>query len=29
MVSPLGKAVEFLRDFGLFDVVLPFLLTFT
>jgi len=29
MVSPLGKAVEFLRDFGLFEVVLPFLLVFT
>ena len=29
MVSPLGKAVEFLRDFGLFDVILPFLLVFT
>ena len=29
MVSPLGKAIEFFRDFGLFDVVLPFLLVFT
>ena len=29
MASPLGKAVEFLGDFGFFDVVLPFLLTFT
>jgi hypothetical protein len=29
MVSPLGNAIEFLRDFGLFDVILPFLLTFT
>ena len=29
MVSPLGKAIEFLRDFGLFDVILPFLLVFT
>lgn len=29
MVSPLGKAIEFLRDFGLFDIVLPFLLVFT
>ena len=29
MVTPLGKAVEFFRDFGLFDVVLPFLLVFT
>jgi len=29
MASPLGKAVEFLRDFGLFDVILPFLLVFT
>ncbi len=29
MASPLGNAVEFLRDFGLFDVILPFLLVFT
>ena len=29
MASPLGKSVEFLRDFGLFDVILPFLLVFT
>ena len=29
MESPLGKSVEFLRDFGFFDIVLPFLLTFT
>ncbi len=29
MVSPLGKAIEFFRDFGLFDVILPFLLVFT
>src|SRR3989344_2533900 len=29
MASPLGQAVEFLQDFGFFDVVLPFLLTFT
>jgi len=29
MVTPLGTAIEFLRDFGLFDVVLPFLLVFT
>ena len=29
MVTPLGKAIEFFRDFGLFDVVLPFLLVFT
>ena len=28
MVSPLEKAVEFFREFGLFDVVLPFLLVF-
>ncbi len=28
MVTPLGKAVEFFRDFGLFDIVLPFLLVF-
>ena len=29
MVTPLGKAIEFFRDFGLFDVILPFLLVFT
>lgn len=29
MVSPLANAVQFLIDFGFFDVVLPFLLTFT
>ena len=29
MVTPLGKAIEFFRDFGLFDVVLPFLFVFT
>ena len=29
MASPLGKAVEFLREFGLFDVILPFLFVFT
>ena len=28
MVTPLGRAVEFFRDFGLFDIVLPFLLVF-
>jgi len=28
MVTPLGKAIEFFRDFGLFDIVLPFLLVF-
>jgi len=28
MVSPLAGAVQFFRDFGLFDVVLPFLLIF-
>ena len=28
MVTPLGKAIEFFREFGLFDVVLPFLLVF-
>ena len=27
--SPLGEAIEFLKDFGFFDVVLPFLLVFT
>ena len=26
--SPLGRALDFLRDFGFFDVVLPFLLIF-
>jgi len=29
MVSPLQKAVDFFKEFGLFDVVLPFLLVFT
>ncbi len=29
MVSALGKAVEFFREFGLFDVLLPFLLVFS
>lgn len=29
MVSPLGRAIEFLSDFGFFDVILPFLLIFT
>lgn len=29
MVTPLGSAIQFFRDFGLFDVVLPFLLVFT
>ena len=29
MATALGKSVEFFRDFGLFDVVLPFLLVFT
>ena len=29
MSSPLGNAVEFLRAFGFFDVVIPFLLVFT
>src|SRR3989344_2170696 len=28
MVTPLENAVEFLRDFGFFNVVLPFILTF-
>src|SRR3989338_5242346 len=28
MVSPLQNAITFFRDFGLFDVVLPFLLVF-
>ena len=27
--SPLGGAIEFLKDFGFFEVVLPFLLIFT
>jgi len=27
--SPLGGAIEFLKEFGFFDVVLPFLLVFT
>jgi len=29
MTTPLGSAVQFLKDFGLFDVVLPFLLVFS
>ncbi len=29
MASPLENAIIFLRDFGLFDIVLPFLLVFT
>ena len=29
MASPLGSAIEFLREFGFFDIVLPFLLVFT
>ncbi len=29
MASALGNAVEFLKDFGFFDVILPFLLVFT
>ena len=29
MTTPLGQAVQFLKDFGLFDVVLPFLLVFS
>lgn len=29
MPTPLGSAVEFLQDFGFFDVILPFLLVFT
>ena len=29
MPTPLNNAVEFLRDFGFFNVVLPFLLVFT
>ena len=28
MVSPLASAVNFFKEFGLFDVVLPFLLVF-
>lgn len=28
MVTPLGRAVEFFREFGLFDIVMPFLLVF-
>ena len=28
-MSSLGNAIEFLKDFGFFDVVLPFLLVFT
>ena len=29
MASTLNNAIQFFRDFGLFDVVLPFLLVFT
>jgi hypothetical protein len=29
MASPLLNAVEFLRDFGLFDVIIPFILVFS
>ncbi len=29
MASPLVRAIDFFRDFGIFDVVLPFLLVFT
>ncbi len=29
MASPLQNAIDFLREFGLFDIVLPFLLVFT
>ena len=29
MVTPLNNAIEFLREFGFFNVVLPFLLVFT
>jgi len=29
MASPLGNAIDFFKDFGLFDVILPFLLVFT
>src|SRR3990167_8357987 len=28
MVSPLQNAIQFFKEFGLFDVVLPFLLVF-
>src|SRR3989338_3185819 len=28
-MSTLGNAIAFLQDFGLFDVILPFLLVFT
>lgn len=28
-VTPLGKAIGFLKDFGFFDIILPFLLVFT
>ena len=28
MAAPLSNAIDFLRDFGFFDIVLPFLLTF-
>ncbi|MBI2110459.1 hypothetical protein HYT51_01640 [Candidatus Woesearchaeota archaeon] len=29
MASPLANAIEFLQKFGLFDIILPFLLVFT
>lgn len=29
MTSPLGIAIQFLEDFGFFDIILPFLLVFT
>ena len=29
MTTPLGEAIQFFKDFGLFDVVLPFLLVFS
>ena len=29
MTTPLGNAIQFLQDFGFFNVVLPFLLVFT
>ena len=29
MSTPLGNAIGFLRDFGLFDVIVPFILVFT
>jgi hypothetical protein len=29
MTTPLGNAIEFLREFGFIDIVLPFLLVFT